>query len=141
MGLFKKAKKRIKNIGRGVKQQTVGFVKPLSKGQFKKAFLNRLVGVSNTFTFGTGANSPSGKFALKKLGFNVNSAGRLENLDELKDTDDFEEAQFRQSVLLAQAEKAREEEQKKRTRRGNIRTRPLGVLLQQARQTKSLTGQ
>lgn len=101
----------------------------MSKKKFKKPFSNPLRAGAAVFTFGSSEAILQGGKALGKKAGLIQGKPDAPNLPTAPTLED------------PTLDQAVNEEELKRKRRANIATRPLGVLVQQALQTRTLTGQ
>lgn len=101
----------------------------MSKKAIKKPFSNPFRAGAAVFTFGASEGILQGGKALGKKAGLIQGQPDAPNLPTAPTLED------------PTLDQAANEEELKRKRRANIATRPLGVLVQQALQTRTLTGQ
>ena len=145
MGFFKKAKKSIKNAAKGVKSGSQGAVKALKDGDIKGLVVeaNRIgTGSTDVLTFGgtSGLNNALRNKIDPLLGRGVGPNGGSFSLKDAKDAKNLSRVAFNQDQARVEAKKAEDEQRKRRNRRGNINTAPLGALVSRALTTRNLTG-
>ena len=144
MGFFKKVKKSASRFGK----RSGTAIKSLTKGDFQTAIHS---GNLATQTIASGGvtellgiqkkGGPLERQGIKASGLVETSPGKFEKIKDLEGLKDVEKIQLQQAQIQEASRQAELEEKKRRTRRGNILTRPLGVLRSNSLATRVLTGQ
>ena len=145
MGRLKKLTKKYKSIG----HSAVNIAGDLGRGDYRSAAANAgqvLMATSSMGGLVTFQDSePISKKGLKAGGLQKTGPGVYENTVELAKNDkslDFNSQQLQlQANITADNKLAQDEEKKRRGRRNNILTKPLGALSSNGSVTRVLTGQ